>query len=111
MKLLLTLLAIIGLLSAIARADRSLTLAWDANPPDEQIAAYEVSIDGKLAATVYNTEAQLTIPDAKCALTVVAVNSLGIKSEPSNPLVIPVAPSNPKGVRVVKIIRTTISKP
>ena len=92
-------------------ADRALTLAWDANPPDEQITAYEVSIDGKLAATVSNAEAQLTLPDAKCSLTVVAVNSLGIKSEPSNPLVIPVAPSNPKGVRVVKIIRTTISQP
>ena len=100
-------------LAYMAFADRVLTLSWDANPPDEMVTAYEVSVDGKLATTVSDPAAQLTIPDAKCSLSVVAVNSLGTKSDPSNPLVIPAAPSNPKGVKVVKIIRTitTISRP
>lgn len=95
-----------------ALADRSLTLAWEPNPPAESITGYEVYVDGKLANTVdgNQTIAQVTIPDAKSSVTVVAVSAAG-KSDPSSPLVIPASPSNPKGVRVTAILRTTVSTP
>lgn len=110
MKSLLTLLALAGLLSAIARADRSLTLTWDANPPVELVTEYEIFVDGKLTTSVIINTAQVIIPDAKCAVTVVAVSNAG-KSDPSTPLLIPASPSNPKGVRVTAILRTTVSTP
>lgn len=105
-------LLIILSLTLPAFADRSLTLAWDANPPAELVTGYEVYVDGKLANTVdgNQTVAQVTIPDAKTSVTLVAVSSVG-KSDPSSPLVIPASPSNPKGVRVTAILRTTVSTP
>lgn len=106
MKLLLILLTI----TSLARADRSLTLTWDANPPAELVTEYEVYVDGKLTTSVIINTAQVIIPDAKCAVTVVAVSNSG-KSDHSVPLIIPTSPSNPKGVRVTAILRTTVSTP
>lgn len=99
-------------LASVAFADRSLTLAWDANPPAELVTSYEVSVDGKVTATVKGDviTAQVTIPDARTSITVSAVN-IGGKGPPSAPLEIPASPSNPKGVRVTAILRTTVSTP
>jgi len=93
-------------LAYMALADRSVTIAWDAQPDVEFIVRAGTAIVGKVATN----QSTVTIPDAKTAITVTAKNIAG-ESEPSEPLVIPAAPANPKGVRVVEIRRTTISKP
>ena len=107
MKTLLLLLS----LAIPALADRSLTLAWDANPPAELVTGYEVYVDGKLANQVdgNQTTSQVTIPDAKCVVAIVAVSLAG-RSDPAS-LPIPASPSNPKGLRVTAILRTTVSTP
>lgn len=97
------------LLTAAAHADRSVTLAWDANAPADQVTGYEVQVDGKTIQQVEGTTAQVTIPDTKCVVSVVAVNIAG-KSEPAS-LSVPPTPANPKGLRITAILRTTVSTP
>lgn len=94
----------------MALADRTVTLAWDANAPAEIVTSYAVIIDGKELPPVTGTTAAITIPDTRTTVSVVAISDGG-RSEPSAPLIIPAAPSNPKGVRVTSIVRTTISTP
>ena len=103
-----TLLAILYLILApLALAERTVVLVWDASA---NATDYVVCVDGKPVSEVGTTQATLTIPDAKTSLTVIARN-IGGESAPSDPLIIPAAPANPKGLRVQSIIRTTVSAP
>ena len=97
-------------LAYMAFAERSLTLAWSANPPADMVTSYVVTVDGVRQPPVTGTTAQVTIPDARTTVAVIAVN-LGGESAPSAPLAIPASPANPAGVRVTAIMRTTISTP
>jgi hypothetical protein len=107
--LILTLLLTLPLM-----ADRQLTVTWDKYPERNEIV---IKIDGKeLGFVLVNPDdpklesLTVTIPDGKVTLVAVARN-IGGESDPSEPLVIPAAPANPKGVKIVTIIRTTISAP
>lgn len=96
--------------ACMAFAERSLTLAWTANPASDLVTGYIVTVDGVRQPPVTGTTAQVTIPDARTSVAVIAVN-LGGESAPSAPLAIPASPANPAGVRVTAIMRTTISTP
>ena len=98
-------------LAYMAFADRNVTLAWDSNAPEDDVVAYALIVDGKEQPKTETTTAQVTIPDAKTTITVIAYNSLGQSSPPSAAVIIPASPSNPKGLRVTAILRTTVSTP
>jgi hypothetical protein len=102
------------LLALPAMADRQLTVTWDKYPERNEIVIKMG--DKELGVVLVNPDdpklesLTVTIPDGKVTLVAVARN-IGGESDPSEPLVIPAAPANPKGIKIVTIIRTTISTP
>jgi len=99
----LTTIAVSFLLTALAFADRTATIAWDADPT---ATSFIVKVGDTVAATVQTNEATFVIPDTATAITVVAVNAGG-ESAPSPTLLIPAAPLSPKGVFVKRVVRVT----
>lgn len=93
---------------SVALADRSVTIAWDAQP---EATSFNVKNgpDAIIARPTTN-ECTIVIPDAATTIYAPAVNSAG-ESENSLPLVIPKAPASPKGLKITKIVRTTITTP
>ena len=94
-------------LTLSAYAERTVSLEWDAQSDAKSFAVYA---GGVKLATVSTNKATITVPDAAATLTVTASNDGG-DSIPSAPLVLPSAPASPKGLRITKIIRTTITTP
>ena len=88
-------------------AERTVTFAWDASPDAD---SYMLYVNG--APVVSTTETQITvqIPDARTAVNVTGSNITG-ESEPSATLIVPPAPTIPKGFRISKIVRTTTATP
>lgn len=106
----LVLALLLGLVT-LAQGERSVTLAWDPNPAEDMVASYALIIDGKELPKTEATTAVVVIPDTKTTITVIAYTAQGLSSPPSAPLIIPASPSNPKGLRVTAILRTTVSTP
>ena len=75
---------------------RGLAFAWDENPPEEQVALYDLEIfdegqQGWISAglTATTTLAVPTFPDVVTRCRVSAINTLGIRGLPGAELVIP----------------------
>jgi len=94
-------------LATFALAERTVTFAWDATPDAD---SYMLYINGSPVASTTKTQITVQLPDARTNVNVTGVNIAG-ESEPSATLVVPPAPTIPKGFRISKIIRTTISTP
>ena len=94
-------------LSTSALAERTVTFAWDATPDAD---SYTLYVNGAPAGTTASTEITVQIPDAKTNANVTGSNIAG-ESEKSATLVVPPAPSIPKGFRISKIVRTTTATP
>jgi len=100
-------LALILILAIPALAERTVTFAWDAT---EDADSYTLYINGVAVASTANTEVTVQIPDGRTNANVTGVNIAG-ESDMSETLVVPPAPKTPRGFRISKIIRTTISTP
>jgi hypothetical protein len=100
-------LLVMLMLATSALAERTVTFAWDATPDAD---SYTLYVNG--APVVSTTETQITvqIPDARTNVNVTASNIVG-ESERSATLVVPPAPTIPKGFRISKIVRTTTATP
>jgi hypothetical protein len=83
------------------------TFAWDASPDAD---SYTLYVNGVPVGSTTATEITVQIPDARTNVNVNASNIAG-DSDMSDTLVVPPAPKIPKGFRISKIIRTTISTP
>jgi len=94
-------------LATSALAERTVTFAWDASPEAD---SYTLYINGVPVGSTTVTEITVQIPDGRTNANVTAVNITG-ESEMSDTLVVPPAPKTPRGFRISKIIRTTISTP
>jgi uncharacterized protein (TIGR03437 family) len=94
-------------LATSALADRTVTFAWDATPDAD---SYTLYVNGAPVASTSNTQITVQIPDGRTNANVTAVNIAG-ESEKSTTLVVPAAPSIPKGFRISKIVRTTTATP
>jgi len=103
MKLLLILLA----LTLPLAAERTVTFAWDATPDAD---SYMLYINGSPVASTSNTQITVQLPDDRTNVNVTGVNIAG-ESEPSTTLIVPSAPTIPKGFRISKIVRTTTATP
>jgi len=101
-----TLTLIVALVTS-ALADRTVTFVWDATPDAD---SYTLYINGVPAGSTTATEITVQIPDGRTNANVTGVNIAG-ESDMSDTLVVPPAPKTPKGFRISKIIRTTISTP
>jgi len=88
-------------------AERTVTFAWDATPDAD---SYTLYVNGAPVASTSNTQITVQLPDARTNVNVTGVNIAG-ESEPSATLVVPPAPTIPKGFRVSKIVRTTTATP
>jgi len=88
-------------------ADRTVTFAWDATADAD---SYTLYINGVPVASTTSTEVTVQIPDGRTNANVTGINIAG-ESDMSDTLVVPPAPKTPKGFRISKIIRTTISTP
>jgi hypothetical protein len=88
-------------------AERTVTFAWDASPDAD---SYTLYINGVPVGSTTATEITVQIPDGRTNANVTGVNIAG-ESDMSDTLVVPPAPKTPKGFRISKIIRTTISTP
>jgi len=88
-------------------ADRTVTFAWDAT---EEADSYTLYINGVPVGSTTSTEITVQIPDGRTNANVTGVNIAG-ESEMSETLIVPPAPKTPRGFRISKIIRTTISTP
>ena len=88
-------------------AERTVTFAWDATPDAD---SYMLYVNGAPVASTSNTQITVQIPDARTTVNVTASNIAG-ESEPSATLVVPPAPTIPKGFRISKIVRTTTATP
>lgn len=88
-------------------AERTVTFAWDATPDAD---SYTLYINGAPVASTTETQITVQIPDAKTNANVTGSNIAG-ESEKSTTLVVPPAPSIPKGFRISKIVRTTTATP
>jgi hypothetical protein len=88
-------------------ADRTVTFAWDASPDAD---SYTLYVNGAPVASTTDTQITVQLPDAKTNVNVTGVNIAG-ESEPSATLVVPPAPTIPKGFRISKIVRTTTATP
>jgi len=100
-------LALILALTLSSLAERTVTFAWDATPDAD---SYTLYVNGAALASTSDTQITVQIPDARTAVNVTASNIAG-ESEPSATLVVPPAPTIPKGFRISKIIRTTTATP
>jgi hypothetical protein len=101
-----TLILIIALATS-ALAERTVTFAWDATPDAD---SYTLYVNGAPVASTTSTEVTVQIPDARTNVNVTGVNIAG-ESEPSATLVVPPAPTIPRGFRISKIVRTTTATP
>ena len=100
-------LLVMLMLATSALAERTVTFAWDATPDAD---SYTLYINGVPVASTTSTEVTVQIPDGRTNANVTGVNIAG-ESDMSDTLVVPPAPKTPKGFRISKIIRTTISTP
>jgi len=100
-------LALIIALATSALAERTVTFAWDATPDAD---SYTLYVNGAPIASTTETQITVQIPDAKTNANVTASNIAG-ESEPSTTLIVPPAPTIPKGFRISKIVRTTTATP
>jgi hypothetical protein len=103
MRILLTTLA----LATSALAERTVTFAWDATADAD---SYTLYINGVPAGSTTATEITVQIPDGRTNANVTGSNIAG-ESEKSATLVVPPAPTIPKGFRISKIVRTTTATP
>ncbi len=94
-------------LATSALAERTVTFAWDATPDAD---SYTLYINGVPVGSTTATEITVQIPDGRTNANVTGSNIAG-ESDMSDTLVVPPAPKTPKGFRISKIIRTTISTP
>ena len=95
------------LLATSALAERTVTFAWDASPNAD---SYTLYVNGAPVASTSETQITVQIADARTAVNVTGSNITG-ESEPSATLIVPQAPSIPKGFRISKIVRTTTATP
>lgn len=100
-------LALILALATSAVAERTVTFAWDATANAD---SYTLYVNGAPIASTSETQITVQIADARTAVNVTAVNITG-ESEPSATLIVPPAPTIPKGFRISKIVRTTTATP
>ena len=100
-------LALILALATSALAERTVTFAWD---PTGDADSYTLYVNGAPVASTSSTEITVQIPDARSAVNVTGSNIAG-ESEPSATLIVPPAPTIPKGFRISKIVRTTTATP
>ena len=103
MKFLLILLA----LTLPLLAERTVTFAWD---PTGDADSYTLYVNGAPIASTSETQVTVQIADARTAVNVTGSNIAG-ESEPSATLIVPPAPTIPKGFRISKIVRTTTATP
>ena len=103
MRILLTIIA----LSTSVLAERTVTFAWDATPDAD---SYTLYVNGAPVASTSETQVTVQIPDARTNVNVTGVNIAG-ESDKSATLVVPPAPTIPKGFRISKIVRTTTATP
>jgi uncharacterized protein (TIGR03437 family) len=103
MKYLLVLLV----LATSTLAERTVTFAWDAAADAD---SYTLYVNGAPVASTAETQITVQIPDGRTNANVTAVNIAG-ESEKSTTLVVPAAPSIPKGFKISKIVRTTTATP
>ena len=94
-------------LSTSALAERTVTFAWDATL---DATSYTLYVNGAPVASTSSTEITVQLPDARTAVNVTGSNITG-ESEPSATLIVPPAPSIPKGFKISKIVRTTTATP
>ena len=99
--------AILLALVTSALAERTVTFAWDATAGAD---SYTLYVNGTPAGTTTETQITVQIPDGRTNVNVTAVNITG-ESEPSATLIVPLAPTIPKGFRISKIVRTTTATP
>ena len=88
-------------------AERTVTFAWDASPDAD---SYMLYVNGAPIASTSETQITVQIPDVRTAVNVTGSNIAG-ESEPSATLIVPPAPTIPKGFRISKIVRTTTATP
>jgi len=88
-------------------AERTVTFAWDTSPDAD---SYTLYVNGSPVASTTETQVTVQIPDGRTNVNVTGVNIAG-ESEPSATLVVPPAPTIPKGFRISKIVRTTTATP
>ena len=88
-------------------AERTVTFAWD---PTGDADSYTLYVNGAPVASTSNTEITVQIPDARTTVNVTGVNIAG-ESHKSATLIVPPAPTIPKGFRISKIVRTTTATP
>ena len=100
-------LLVMLMLATSALAERTVTFAWDASADAE---SYMLYVNGSPVASTSDTQITVQIPDARSAVNVTGSNIAG-ESEPSATLIVPPAPSIPKGFRISKIVRTTTATP
>ena len=100
-------LLVMLMLATSALAERTVTFAWDATLDAE---SYMLYVNGSPIASTSDTQITVQIPDARTAVNVTGSNITG-ESEPSATLIVPPAPSIPKGFRISKIVRTTTATP
>jgi hypothetical protein len=100
-------LLVMLMLATSALAERTVTFAWDATLDAE---SYMLYVNGSPIASTSDTQITVQIPDARTAVNVTGSNIAG-ESEPSATLIVPPAPTIPKGFRISKIVRTTTATP
>jgi hypothetical protein len=100
-------LLVMLMLATSALAERTVTFAWDATLDAE---SYMLYVNGSPIASTSDTQITVQIPDARTAVNVTGSNIAG-ESEPSATLIVPPAPSIPKGFKISKIVRTTTATP
>ena len=100
-------LLVMLMLATSALAERTVTFAWDATPDAD---SYMLYVNGSPVASTSDTQITVQIPDARTAVNVTGSNITG-ESVPSATLIVPPAPSIPKGFRISKIVRTTTATP
>jgi hypothetical protein len=94
-------------LATSALAERTVTFAWDATADAD---SYTLYVNGAPAGTTTETQVTVQIADARTAVNVTGSNITG-ESEPSATLIVPPAPTIPKGFSISKIVRTTTATP
>ena len=100
-------LLVMLMLATSALAERTVTFAWDATADAD---SYTLYINGVPVASTTSTEVTVQIPDGRTNANVTGSNIAG-ESEKSATLVVPPAPTIPKGFRILKIVRTTTATP
>ena len=100
-------LLVMLMLATSALAERTVTFAWDATPDAD---LYTLYVNGAPVASTTETQITVQLPDARTTVNVTGSNIAG-ESEKSATLVVPPAPTIPKGFRISKIVRTTTATP